>query len=748
VEDSAKDNQTLWHIGPAPAPQPARRGEGAADAITRHDFEAASPPPKQERFAEGEIIPGTRYRVLRFLGDGGMGAVYEAQHVDLERKVALKVLLPRLCRAPQALAMFRSEARTASKVGADQIVDLYDFAELEDGRLMFTMELLDGPTLSEVVRGDGPLTPARVIGVLRQLCKGLAAAHAVGIVHRDIKPDNIVLVRGRDNRADTVKILDFGIATILEDEEGPVPLSVGTPHYLAPELIAGTKFDQRSDVYSVGCTAYELLTGRPPFVPRDGRGLSDILDQHVNDTPRRPSKVRPEANIPEALEDCVMRCLAKVPSSRYRSMDQLEAALCEAQIEARFLTSWDDLPVPEKIDPALRDRLLRQMPDPSGHHAHPGRRWMWPVFTALVLLCGVGVTYSVVGQGGAALAEDEDSDAVELLVAEARTAASRNFFVYPPADTPDAPTAYRKVRELEKLEEPDAAMGRERARELRAEFAETLLRLGDEYWEREQGKPFAIDYYRQALVFHKGNVRAAERASLSDEDLETFERKAEEVDFTEEEIAAAEELVAMAPPDRERRGKGKKKREDGVRPPSVDNEATDALLGGKPASQAKGEEEEEDDEEPAAPKPPPVDAEAQTSASDLVASARKLARGGDRKQAELFYKRALTYDPRNAGALTGMYDLEFGRGKWKAAEGFAERLVAATPGTATAHLKLGDARFKLGTLASARDAYERAAELGSARAKHRVATVDAKLAPKEKPAAPEPEKAEDAEDTP
>ncbi len=762
VGSSADGNRTLWHVGPAPAPDlrgslsSARRPGLAVEPddghlpidsrITRHDPIAASPPDKaeQERFAEGEIIPGTRYRVVRFIGDGGMGAVYEAAHLDLERRVAAKILQPRLCRSPEALEMFRAEARTASKVGADQIVELYDFAELPDGRLMFTMELLHGPTLSEVLRSDGPLPAPRLIGILRQLCKGLAAAHAAGIVHRDIKPDNIVLVRGRKGRADTVKILDFGIATILEDGTGSAPMSVGTPHYLAPELITGNTFDHRVDVYSVGCTAYELITGRPPFIPREGKGLLDILDQHVNEAPVAPSTLRPGANLPERLEAAVMRCLAKQPSARFRNMDALEAALCVAQVEAQFTTSWDDLPLPEKIDPRLRDRLLRDMPDPSEPQARGAGRWAWQLVTALALVLGAGAMYWMLGRGEEpeAPAAAEASSKVADLEAEARTAASRNYFVVPPADDPEAVTAYSKVRELEKLGD---AEGQERAAELRREFAETLVRLGDSYWEREQGQSFAIDYYRQALVFDRDNARAAERASLSPEELADFERKADAVDFTTEEIEAAEELVVLAEPEpRERQRKleklSNKRKEKGG------DKATQRLLAAgsdsPKASSSEGEEAEEEEEE--RPKPPPTDPGAATSAADLVARARKLAKAGNRKDAELFYRRALTYDPNNQGALEGLYELEFGRSKWKTAAEIAEQLVAAAP-TGSSWLRLGDVRMKLGSFEAARDAYAKASSLGSPRAKARLAAAEAKLEPKPSADEPTPASADEAQ---
>ena len=259
------------------------------------------------RLAAGDRVGDTPYRIVRFLGDGGMGAVYEAEHIHLERRVALKILLPEVCQNPEVLKLFRAEAKAASRIGSEHIIDLYDFAELPDGRLLFTMELLTGPTLAKELEG-GPLPPSRVIAILRQLCKGLSAAHEAGIVHRDIKPDNIVLTTIR-GRTDGVKILDFGIAAIIDDEEASRPLQAGTPHYLAPELIQGTGFDDRADIYAVGCTAYAMLTGRPPFDATGPDAISDILGQHIADEPLPPQQRQRSLSACEGLCAVVLRCL-------------------------------------------------------------------------------------------------------------------------------------------------------------------------------------------------------------------------------------------------------------------------------------------------------------------------------------------------------------------------------------------------------------------------------------------------------
>ena len=188
---AAAPDRTLWHVGPAPAPRPKTAApEPAAPAASEiDDLTPIEPVPidrpndgREDRrdsrrltpvavqLEPGDRVPGTRYQIVRFIGDGGMGAVYEAQHLDLERRVALKILLPELSRSPAAARLFRREARTASKVGSDHIVQLYDFGELPDGRLMFTMELLSGPTLGAEIRQNGPLPAARTIGSSASAC--------------------------------------------------------------------------------------------------------------------------------------------------------------------------------------------------------------------------------------------------------------------------------------------------------------------------------------------------------------------------------------------------------------------------------------------------------------------------------------------------------------------------------------------------------------------------------------------------
>jgi serine/threonine-protein kinase len=275
----------------------------------------------------GEIIDG-RYRVARLLGTGGMGAVYEAEHIEIGKKVALKVLHPRFSRQADLVARFRREARAASKVGHPNIVDVTDSGTTEAGDVYFVMERLDGLDLGEVLRQERRVAPDRTMAIGTQICRALQAAHAAGIIHRDLKPENIFLV-SRDGNADFVKVLDFGIAKSEPTTASAAPrrlttpgIAMGTPEYMAPEQAAGKAVDGRVDIYSVGAILYEMLTGEPPHA---GANVMDILAKKATEL---PAPIRPRnPGVPELLEQVVMSCLEREPERRPQTMSALEYEL-------------------------------------------------------------------------------------------------------------------------------------------------------------------------------------------------------------------------------------------------------------------------------------------------------------------------------------------------------------------------------------------------------------------------------------
>ncbi|MBA3548859.1 MAG: serine/threonine protein kinase, partial [Nannocystis sp.] len=527
---------------------PAReRDAGARDTASQRqswlDVAAAG---RARRGAEmvhlspGAVIPGTRYRLLRWLGDGGMGVVYEAEHIDIERRVAVKILRLEVCDQPQALQLFRDEARAAGRIGSAHIVEILDFAELPDGRLLYTMELLRGRPLSREL-AERPLSPARTIAILRQICKGLASAHAAHIIHRDIKPDNIFL-EDRQSRPDIVKILDFGISIFMAGTSVTDANILGTPLYLAPEIIDGDAFDARVDMYAVGCTAFEMLTGRPPY---EGT-IKDLLFAHRYAPVPSLLTLTRDHDVPQALAEVVICCLAKRPDERYADMNDLEAALCEAQIAARLETAWDDLALPD-VDSDRRDLMLRGMPDPamSGAQVRSRKRTYVGAALAACLLLAGGI---YVARSQTAVVVRDDPELVRL-EAEARSAAARVAFVYPPADDPQGPTAYHAIRELEGLQGTNSRAARELAGSLRRQFAGTLGAFGDRLWSRPGGLEFAVDAYAQALLFDPDLEPAASRADLTPGQLARLAEKAVTRGFNATELIAVEPLVVLAESD-------------------------------------------------------------------------------------------------------------------------------------------------------------------------------------------------------
>jgi eukaryotic-like serine/threonine-protein kinase len=276
------------------------------------------------------------YRLGELLGRGGMGEVYLATHRMLARPAAIKLIRPEALagedgtKAQLATARFRREAEAAARLKSPHTVQLYDFGVTDEGRLYLVMELLEGLDLDSLVRRDGPLTAARVVHILRQVCESLEEAHDAGLVHRDIKPANIHLGRvGRER--DFVKVLDFGLVKSVEGTGGEDPLAtiagmtLGTPAYMAPEMVQSEMIDGRADLYSLGCVAYYLLTGQLVF---QGDTTIQTMFMHIQQEPVPPSK-RTENPIPPALERLILTCLAKQAEDRPASAADLAAGLAQ-----------------------------------------------------------------------------------------------------------------------------------------------------------------------------------------------------------------------------------------------------------------------------------------------------------------------------------------------------------------------------------------------------------------------------------
>jgi serine/threonine-protein kinase len=268
------------------------------------------------------------YQLERLLGEGSMGKVFQARHARLGRQVALKVLKPEHARDSGFVQRFFQEARAVNQINHEHIVEIFDFVdEGEGGHVYCVMELLRGQSLAELAKEE-KLTLARIQRIAVQVCAALGAAHRVGVVHRDIKPDNLFIIH-RAGQPDFVKVLDFGVAKLLTSEgnttgtmDGTI---VGTPAYMAPEQAAGLPVDARADIYAVGNMLYELLAGRPPFqAPAFGQLVVQIITQPP---PPLPPLLPSGEPLPPALGELVMRCLAKEPEARPQSLAEVTTAL-------------------------------------------------------------------------------------------------------------------------------------------------------------------------------------------------------------------------------------------------------------------------------------------------------------------------------------------------------------------------------------------------------------------------------------
>jgi eukaryotic-like serine/threonine-protein kinase len=271
------------------------------------------------------------YQAIALLGEGGMGAVYLAEHPGIGRKVAIKVLRSELDHDPQLLTRFLNEARAANAIRHPNIIEVLDSGTTGKGASYLVMELLEGESLSSRIRRLSRLDERSAIEIAMQTAAGLGAAHAKGIIHRDLKPDNLfVIPEESDPSRERVKILDFGIAKLhvssgdsLKTRTGTL---MGTPVYMSPEQCLGTKeVDHRSDVYSLGIIVYEMLTGRTPFV---SEGFGELLNMHLNEAPPPLRQFAPQVS-PE-VEFAVKRMLAKKPEQRYQSMAEVRTALASA----------------------------------------------------------------------------------------------------------------------------------------------------------------------------------------------------------------------------------------------------------------------------------------------------------------------------------------------------------------------------------------------------------------------------------
>ncbi len=399
-----------------PAP-PSGEQDTAHEAVTaRAEALESLPPPSSQPDPYLGCTIDNRYKVEALLGEGGMGMVYLCRHKIIDKKVALKILRADLARDREVTERFLIEARAASSIGSEHIIDISDFGALPDGSAYFVMEFLEGEPLSAFITEGEAMPTARIVHVAEQLAVGLAAAHAAGIVHRDLKPDNIYLItRGKD--PDFVKILDFGIAKVSTAATGKLTQAgsvFGTPHYMSPEQAAGAPVDHRGDVYSLGVILYELACGQVPF---DADNFMGILTQHMykEPAPLRSLELPAGSEVDASLEAIILKCLSKRAEQRYQDMEELRSDL------ERLRTGQIPLAVNEMMErsggfhvppgffqPAPESAPISSGPAPieAIPDLEPPKKSSWPLY--------VGIIVPLLIAGGIYLAQSESGTATEL----------------------------------------------------------------------------------------------------------------------------------------------------------------------------------------------------------------------------------------------------------------------------------------------------------------------------------------------
>ena len=331
-----------------------------------------------------------RYRIMRKLGSGGMADVYLAEDEELGRRVAIKILNDKYAPDEQFVERFRREAKNAAGLSHPNIVSIYDRGEAE-GTYYIAMEYLDGRSLKELVVARGPLPIADAIAATRQVLAALRFAHRKGVVHRDIKPHNVMA--DADGR---LKVTDFGIARAGVSQMTEAGSIIGTAQYLSPEQARGASVDQRSDLYSMGIVLYEMLTGEVPFT---GESPVEIAMKHLSDTPRPPSLLRPD--IPPDLDMVVLRALAKNPDDRFQTAEEMDAELERVAAGVGVTAETADAATAVLSGAALASAQTAIVPPrrpptearPSYRYAEPPprRRAVWPWILALLLVVAAAV---------------------------------------------------------------------------------------------------------------------------------------------------------------------------------------------------------------------------------------------------------------------------------------------------------------------------------------------------------------------
>ena len=368
----------------------------------------------------GSII-ADRYLVLAKLGEGGMGQVYLAEHVKMGRKSPVKVMNPGTVNDADAISRFNREAANASRISHQHAAQVYDFGETPDGLIYLAMEYVEGEPLTDILARDGALPPERAGEIVRQTAEALQVAHDLGIVHRDLKPDNIMLAKFRDG-SDCVKVVDFGIAKAAGVEAQKVTrtgLVIGTPEYMSPEQIAGDPLDARSDIYSLGLVAYNILTGRLPF---NSKTAQESVIMRLTEPPMRLAQTRPQIAWTPAVQQVMDKALQRDAALRYASASEFGRALSAAVQGLSSATQpgmSEVMPESDVRVPATRVAEVARVRGPAGPRVRASRG-QWAAVAGGVVLVAAVIAYAAT-RGGT------DADATTTTGADG---------VKPPTSTP------------------------------------------------------------------------------------------------------------------------------------------------------------------------------------------------------------------------------------------------------------------------------------------------------------------------
>ncbi len=343
--DELQRTEAYW-----PAVGPSNDSGAGVHVATAPATDTSSEPVCSPRTAGAQIGP---YRLKEKLGAGGMGEIYEAEHRLLKRPCAIKFVIPENHADPAALARFEQEVLATASLTHWNTVEVFDFGHTDDGTFYYVMELLPGLSLAELIDGHGPMTPGRVVHLLRQVCDALREAHSIGLIHRDIKPANIFAAK-RGGVFDVAKLMDFGLVKCGAEGESSAeganarPAAgrsfSGSPLFMSPEQATDYEaVDGRTDIYSLGAVAYYLLTGEPPFT---GDSPMEVIAAHAHARVVRPSRLEPA--IDDDLEWIVLRCLAKDPDDRFSDVEHLQQALDDCDCAGRWSQQeaaiwWDEV---------------------------------------------------------------------------------------------------------------------------------------------------------------------------------------------------------------------------------------------------------------------------------------------------------------------------------------------------------------------------------------------------------------------